>query len=114
MRFRRITDRELGALSGITLPAGDSIVVALRRAEESQSLALVQPDSTGAFVFEDLPEGAFRLSVFADRNGNGMWDGGQLLPFIPAEPNFVAFRSSLDPRSLGHCFGGHAVRIPEG
>lgn len=44
----------------------------------------VSPDS--AFVFEQLPEGQYRFRAYFDRNGNGCWDGGQLLPYVPAEP----------------------------
>ena len=85
-RFRRLSDRELGTLSGIAMPAGDSIVIALHRAEESQTMVQSHPDSAGRFVFHDLPEDAYMIRMFADSNGNGKWDGGQLVPFVPAEP----------------------------
>ena len=84
--FRRLSEHELGILSGVASPAGDSIVVALRRAEQMRILAKVRLDSTGVFAFEDLPKDNYRIQMFADRNGNGQWDGGQLLPFVPPEP----------------------------
>lgn len=42
------------------------------------------PDS--AFVFEQLPEGQYRFRAYLDRNGNGRWDGGKILPYARAEP----------------------------
>lgn len=44
----------------------------------------VPPGST--FVFSSLPQGTFRFRVFQDRNENGRWDGGQIRPFVAAEP----------------------------
>ena len=50
--------------------------------------ATTQPDTTGAFSFPDLKEGPYRFRAFVDRNGNGRWDGGQILPYRAPEPVF--------------------------
>ena len=54
-----------------------SIPVAPRR-------VITPPGST--FAFEELPDGEFRFRAYLDRNDNGRWDGGQILPYVPAEP----------------------------
>jgi len=38
------------------------------------------------FVFEELPDGQYRFRAYLDRNGNERWDGGQIQPYVPAEP----------------------------
>jgi uncharacterized protein (DUF2141 family) len=43
-------------------------------------------DTTRQFTFERLPEDEYRFRAFLDRNGNGRWDGGRLVPYRPAEP----------------------------
>jgi hypothetical protein len=43
-------------------------------------------DSTGSFLFTQLPEGSYRFRAFLDVNQNGEWDGGEILPYHPAEP----------------------------
>jgi len=45
---------------------------------------VVGADTT--FLFEQLPEGTFRFRAFLDRNKNGRWDPGRLIPYEPAEP----------------------------
>lgn len=64
------------------------IVVELTTVESSPPVRprrlTTSPEST--FVVEELPEGQFRFRAFLDRNGNGQWDGGKVLPYVPAEP----------------------------
>jgi len=38
------------------------------------------------FTFNELPDGQYRFRAYLDRNGNGRWDGGQIQPYVPAEP----------------------------
>jgi uncharacterized protein (DUF2141 family) len=40
----------------------------------------------GRFEITRLPPGTYRLRLYADRNGNGRWDGGALAPYVPPEP----------------------------
>ncbi len=83
--FRRLGPRALGSFSGITAPSGDSIMVTLT---DSNGLVITTTysDSTGAFMFGDLPQNTYRLRAFIDRNRNGNWDGGMIHPYMPAEP----------------------------
>ncbi|HHP7239895.1 Ig-like domain-containing protein [Longibacter sp.] len=45
---------------------------------------VVGADTT--FLFDALPEGNFRFRAFLDRNENGRWDPGRIVPYEPAEP----------------------------
>ena len=47
-------------------------------------IARTGPD--GTFSFPTLPPGPYRLRLFADRDGDGAWDGGTLAPYAPPEP----------------------------
>ncbi len=90
-RFQRVPERRLGALSGVVAAADTigGIVVELYRTGEQAALrpyAAAQADASGAFIFRNLPEGAYRFRAFVDRNRNGRWDGGAILPYTPAEP----------------------------
>lgn len=40
-------------------------------------------------LIPDLPPVAYRLTVYLDKNGNGQWDEGSVLPFQAPEPYFV-------------------------
>ena len=89
--FQRISDRDLGSLSGLVAAEDTSgaLVVELYATDDPAAprpYATTQPDTTGAFSFPDLIEGAYQFRAFVDRNGNGRWDGGQILPFRAAEP----------------------------
>jgi len=113
-RFRRLSNRQLGALEGrvpladTTWPASpegredadgssdseggstvrDSMVVELQAEEASPPVAprqqTVSPGST--FVFSRLPEGAFHFRAFLDRDGTGRWARGQVRPYEPPDP----------------------------
>ena len=89
--FQRISERDLGSLSGLVAAEDTSgtIVVELYATDTPAAprpYATTQPDTTGAFSFPDLRERPYRFRAFVDRNGNGRWDGGQILPYRAAEP----------------------------
>ena len=89
--FQRISDRDLGSLSGLVAADDTSgaLVVELYATDDPAAprpYATTQADTTGAFSFSNLREGTYEFRAFVDRNGNGRWDGGQILPFRPAEP----------------------------
>ena len=89
--FQRISDRDLGSLSGLVAAdeTSGTLIVELYATDDAAAprpFATTQPDATGAFSFPDLREGAYQFRAFVDRNGNRRWDGGQILPYRPAEP----------------------------
>lgn len=83
--FERLGPRSLGSLSGVTIPAGDSVLITLMNAE-GHKLAAESPDSEGIFIFDNLPENSYQLRAFIDRNRNGHWDGGFIDPYQAVEP----------------------------
>lgn len=113
-RFRRVTRRVLGELAGrVALsdtsgpvrpvdttsvrpgsrrvgPTADPTEVAVELTASESSIPVeprrltTRPGST--FVFEELPEGQYQFRTYVDRNRNGEWDGGQLLPYVSPEP----------------------------
>ncbi|HCK99102.1 MAG TPA: hypothetical protein DHW42_03230 [Candidatus Marinimicrobia bacterium] len=52
----------------------------------------VRPLESGQYEIVNLLPGKYRFSIWEDRNGNGCWDPGRLMPFQAAEP----FRSYSD------------------
>ncbi|MEM1096078.1 MAG: Ig-like domain-containing protein [Bacteroidota bacterium] len=88
-RFQRISDDDLGELSGLARADSGAValVAELYRTADDVLLQRAAIDSTGAFLFARLPAGGgYRMRLVGDRNGNGVWDGGTLDPFAPAEP----------------------------
>ncbi|NBB99868.1 MAG: hypothetical protein GVY15_03285, partial [Bacteroidetes bacterium] len=96
-RVQRIPQDDLGSLAGTAVvervdgstDTGGPIVVELYRGQASADEApyrTTEAASDGAFLFEDLPEDAYRLRLFVDVQGNGRWDGGTITPYRPAEP----------------------------
>lgn len=108
--FRRISDRELGGAEGVALLA-DTLGSALSAATPSGAAAdttstaptlvveiipvqaavpierrTATADTVGTFLFEGLPDGSYRFRAFLDRNGNGTWDAGSLIPYQAPEP----------------------------
>jgi len=67
---------------------GGPVAVELTAVESSIPVAprrlTTPPDSL--FEFAELPEGRYRFRAYLDRNENGRWDGGQIQPYVPAEP----------------------------
>ena len=113
-RYRRVTNRRLGALEGRALradttlpisrliertPAADTAAAA-RADTTARALVELQPEETdlpvdprqqtvvpgSTFVFRQLPEGDYRFRAVLDRNENERWDGGRIQPYVPPEP----------------------------
>ncbi|MCY4232326.1 MAG: Ig-like domain-containing protein [Bacteroidetes bacterium] len=83
--FERLGPRSLGTLSGVTLPFGDTVLVALTD-ENGKIISMQRSDSLGHFSFHQLPEARYQLRAFIDQNQNGQWDGGQIHPYQAPEP----------------------------
>ncbi len=89
--FVRLSDTELGELSGVVQwpDSSSSIIVVLT--SESQSLrdvrqAVSDAADGGRFIFERLGVGTYGIDAFVDTNGNEQWDIGSIYPFLPYEP----------------------------
>lgn len=84
-RFARLGDDDTGAIVGRV--EADSVVAYVEVRPEAGGdprTALVGED--GAFAVRGLPPGEYRIRVVGDRNENGRWDGGRLVPYAPPEP----------------------------
>jgi len=88
--FEGLSSRDLGELSGIALATDTTgrVVVELYPGVQpgSAPLSAVAVDTTGRFFFGNLPQASYRFRAFLDRNANLSWDGGQITPYLPAEP----------------------------
>ncbi len=84
-QFARLGSRDLGSLSGVALPA-DSLLVVELLSPTRQVLMSIATDTSGAFAFDELPQGSYHVRAYLDANGNGRWDGGQISPYVAPEP----------------------------
>ena len=87
-----IVDRgefETGSIKGLLYPAVDGGRVMGRAGLDGDML-----------LFDGLPGGfRGRLMIFVDRDGDGTWSPGSLLPFVPAEPvRWHVFEEPVRPR----------------
>ena len=64
-----------------------------------EAVDAVQPDATGTFIFSNLPDKSqYNFRAFIDKNDNQTWDGGQLIPYLKAEP-LTWYSDSLQVRA---------------
>ena len=83
-RYRPLRPDETGEIVGTVTGGGGDVLV--EATPTGGPPVVVEADADGAFRVGGLAAGPVRLRLFADRNGNGRWDGGALVPFSPAEP----------------------------
>ena len=120
-RLQRLPDRMRGSLSGAiawadtsaadTSAAAPFVVEVIMTGSERFTPQRIEADTSGAFTFTDLPEGTFRFRAFADRDGDGRWDPGQLLPYRPPEP-LVWSAGTIDNRPRWDNVLEDTLRIP--
>ncbi|MFK7845035.1 MAG: Ig-like domain-containing protein [Rhodothermales bacterium] len=91
-QFQQLTEEDLGELSGIVVSEDSvgQIIIELFPSKEplpDKAITNQVPDAAGTFVFPNLPDkGQYNFRAFLDKNGNSVWDGGQLIPYLKAEP----------------------------
>ncbi len=83
-RYETLAEDQTGGIVGTVTGADTTAVVQILPPTGEPRLVRVGTD--GTFVVGGLAEGSYRLRVFVDRNGNGRWDGGTLVPYAPPEP----------------------------
>lgn len=112
--YQRISDRELGALGGAALWPDDDLpdtdvlaapdeqnnptsgrtdrppvvveAYAVDNGDRPMEPLRTVANPEGQFLIDQLPERTFRFRAFGDYSGDGQWDGGQIVPYRPAEP----------------------------
>ena len=100
--FAFATPENLGELSGVIRDSTRTVVIELypesNRNAQAEPLQ-GRPDSTGYFIFSNmLDKSRYRLRAFLDRDSSNTWSGGQILPYIPAEP-VIWYTDSLQVRA---------------
>ena len=83
-RFRRLSPEETGSLTGY-VTSDDPVVIEVYT-EEGRTLKLETVRRTrGDYKIEDLEVGNYRLRLIADRDGDAVWDWGQIDPYERSE-----------------------------
>ncbi len=83
-RYVRLTNDQTGGIVGTLVGADSTAYVQI--VPDVGTPLVVRAGPEGTFSAVGLPAGSYRLRVFVDRNGNGRWDGGSLVPYVPPEP----------------------------
>ena len=100
LTLRSASDRDTGAL-GVEIISSRSPVKGELFATDNPFRAVQQQTfSRSPLLFEGLPRG-FRgqTRVFVDRDGDGRWSPGSLIPYAPAEPvRWISFEEGVRPR----------------
>ncbi len=86
--FRPLSFRELGEISGVVRAVAEApqVVVELYRVDAPALPAVRLAGQGGAFRFDSLAAGQYRIRAFADRRPDRRWFPGIIAPYEPAEP----------------------------
>jgi hypothetical protein len=86
--YERIPASETGELAGIVARSGGAVFVQAAPVDAAVAVPSFEAaaDSTGAFQFDGLPAGTYRIRAFVDEDGDGAWSGGLLQPYVRPEP----------------------------
>lgn len=100
--FAYATEENLGELSGVIRDSTQRAIIELypeaARTEQPEPL-VGRPDSAGFFIFSGLlDKSRYRLRAFQDIDTSNTWSGGQIMPYIPAEP-VIWYTDSLQVRA---------------
>ena len=110
-----LTTENMGDISGV-VQALDSTgvpVVELFNNELDNTKIQALPDTSGYFIFTGLADKTrYNLRVFLDVNDNQQWDGGQIIPYIPAEA-ITWYTDSLQVRARWEQSLSDTLQIPE-
>lgn len=84
--------------TGTADQAGSIRVVARNATSTGGKEYEVRLDRPGPFVLQNIPEGKYILSAYRDRNGDGQYNLGRVVPFKPAE-RFTQYPDTLKLRA---------------
>lgn len=103
-RFRTIDDEAFSSIDGLVDDTnrvdatGDIFVIARNVSRKVPKEYLLKLGQSGSFTVRDILEGKYLLSVYRDRNGNGVYDPGRPFPYRPSE-RFTQFPDTLRLRA---------------
>ena len=96
--FALLTSDKMGDISGV-VQVSDSTGTPIIELFNDDYENTTAPDGAGNFIFTGLPDKIqYNLRVFLDSNENQRWDGGQIVPYAPAE-RLVWYTDSLQVRA---------------
>ncbi len=107
--FRTVDVETFGAISGQVTGIADSLLartfIMAQHSTKTGFIRQVPADSSGRFLIDHLFPGAYRLSVWLDRNQNRNYDPGSIRPYRPAElyrhyPGPVSVRSRWETANV--------------
>lgn len=82
--FRRLSLDETGSLAGRVESEGDVVVeIYAERGENARPVAVSR--TSGDYSIGDLAVGNYKLRMFGDVDGDGVWDWGQIDPYVQPE-----------------------------
>jgi uncharacterized protein (DUF2141 family) len=84
--FRTPTEDETGGIVGQVADSSGATIRIEAVPDSGGDPFVGVASADGRFEITRLPPGTYRLRLYADRNGNGRWDGGALAPYVPPEP----------------------------
>lgn len=91
--FSTIDPESYGSLSGRFEdedPSGAGAVgISLYQLRDSEPASEIELAGPGGFRFDNVLPGRYILQAYRDANGNGKFDYGNALPFVPAERSMV-------------------------
>ena len=88
---------DYGDMSGVIkyLPAADNQYYIEAKSKDGKHKFNLPIGADGKFIFEKIPAGIYKFSVFLDNDGNGEYSFGDVFPFEYSEP-FVIFNKSFE------------------
>lgn len=91
--FSTIDPAEYGSLSGRfedeNVEMEGPVEISLYRERNSDAVSEIWLAGPGGFRFDQVLPGRYILQAYRDANGNGRYDFGSAMPFIPAERSMV-------------------------
>lgn len=79
---------ELGEIQ-VNVESGDSTQSYNYTLENEKVSVSIDSEFIQSVQIGDLPPLSYRLRVFHDKNGNGVWDEGSVIPFVAPEPYYI-------------------------
>ena len=91
--FSTIDPAEYGSLSGRfedeDVAMAGPVELSLYPERDADAASEIRLDGPGGFRFDNVLPGRYILQAYRDANGNGRYDFGSAMPFIPAERSLV-------------------------
>ncbi len=88
----------VGKVTSVSVEKLHELVITATLSGEAKFERHTRPDSTGHYQFRELWPGKYTFAIWHDRNSDGQYDFGRLMPYRPAEP-YRLFPDVINVRS---------------